>query len=655
MNKLLRRGALGMALSVGLLAASCNDEKDRVSEDKPALGKVRMNLEQRAVGSGRVYRLRQAVFDVDGFSVGPVQKQLRGDDNPSSPVVESFLPPGSYQINLRDGWFVEQVDALLGQTVVVDAQLLGSAFKTFSIESNRDTMVTYSFLVNGNRITFGDPGRVIVGVDVIEGNDGGNNPPPPPFDRRSLMENNRDALALFNIQRTFEAAQTNANLPADPVLLYHQIIDSYAPAAAGREPTAVHCGDETTNGQPSLNGYPIQCGRLEAQQFDNIGSWFPTAVVNRLDLAPQDGSNCGQQRIIFANNQPIGNGRMFFIFEAQIPNPRPECGIDACRPLADFWRSLRDENDAKVRGERLAAAFFTGSPELAAGGFGPFVNLSNYSIGAGSVRTNNFNDSRWTLRQFKLLADPLGQSRAIPFPVSEAPFGELWNDTSTLPAAAQCRTSFLNAVNQLLSSDPAEMAFVVDSECLDAESRNDFFTEDYGFHLNQGDGTFRGLLEERLAGTGLTPDNIADRARFAGSCIGCHEESLGDNLGGGVTAPFSNGFVHVDEFSTEDCGDGTQCFLISPALRNVFLPRRQRALNDLLARPPVCGVVPPPDGGAPGAADGGAPIPPPQDPPPSAVITPDETVPELVKEDDSARKALEGETTLGGQPAGVNH
>jgi hypothetical protein len=253
------------------------------------------------------------------------------------------------------------------------------------------------------------------------------------------------------------------------------------------------------------------------------------------------------------------------------------------------------------------------------------------------------------------MADPIGQSRVVPFPVSESPFGELWNDNSTLPAAAKCRTSFLNSLSQLLTDDPARMGFVVDSECLDSESPNDFFTEDYRFHLGNGSGAFRSEIQARIQGTGLTPEDIAARAQFAGSCIGCHEEAIGNSLGNGVFAPSSNGFVHVDESFTEDCGDGTQCFRISPAMRDVFFPLRQRVLDGLLTSPNVCSVSPPQqDGGVPLPGDAGVPIPPPQDPPPSAVITPQESVPDLIKEDDSARKQLQGET-LGGQPAGVNH
>jgi hypothetical protein len=214
------------------------------------------------------------------------------------------------------------------------------------------------------------------------------------------------------------------------------------------------------------------------------------------------------------------------------------------------------------------------------------------------------------------------------------------------------------------------MAFVVDAACRDSESPNDGFTQDYQTHLSNGSGTFRAALAAKLAGTGLTPENIADRARFAGSCIGCHEEMNGAPLGHGVTAPSSNEFVHVDESQLEDCGDGSRlCFTASPALKKVFLPRRMQALNDVLGLA-VCGSGGG-DAGPPIVADGGGVVPPPQprppadagvapstDPgaaPPNTVLTPNESTQDLIKEEQTARAPLKGQTTVGGQPAQITH
>ena len=113
-------------------------------------------------------------------------------------------------------------------------------------------------------------------------------------------------------------------------------------------------------------------------------------------------------------------------------------------------------------------------------------------------------------------------------------------------------------------------------------------------------------IEEAVAGTGLNSFDIANRARFAGSCMGCHIESSGAFLGGptGVSAPFSSDFVHVSEQARESCDGGDSCFGISEALRTVFLPHRINVQRSFLESGLGCSVpVPPPLG----AADAGAP------------------------------------------------
>lgn len=100
---------------------------------------------------------------------------------------------------------------------------------------------------------------------------------------------------------------------------------------------------------------------------------------------------------------------------------------------------------------------------------------------------------------------------------------------------------------------------------------------------------------------GLNALDIANRASFAGSCIGCHNEAVGRDLGNGVTAPFSLDFVHVNEF-TETCPDGNPCFQTSDALKSSFLPHRIDVLGRFaeVGMPPFCeseGPVPSIDGG----------------------------------------------------------
>ena len=472
-----------------------------------------------------------------------------------------------------------------------------------SIFGGDEQFVSYVFQVGGEVIDF-NRGRLNVGIDVIEveppciAPEGILNP------QRTLFENSLDAVQSVSLRDVFTALAENEGHGADPELLYQQIIDSYATEENALLGGAVHCGDETTDGAPSLNGFPIDCDRVEHGQFNNLDQWFATAFVNRLDLAPQNGAHCGQQRMVFTN--PNGPARIFMILESQIPNPAPELGIQGCAPLAQFWLDQDEIADPFERGVRLRAAFLTGGPELAAAGFGPFYSPSNLTVGSGQIRTNNFNQDPWTLREFKLAVD--GETLTVlPFPVSESPNGQLWNDDNPLPQGPGCRENFLNAMDGLLTNDPAQMSFVVNHECKDSESRNDG-SEAYAAHLSS---SFEQLLDERLEGTGLTGVDIANRAHFAGSCIGCHVENNGVDLGNGVTSPFSLGFVHVAEDVTEECGQGdSPCFFTSEALNETFLPQRMDVLVNLLGIEPVPNPCDGEGGNGGFGGDSGSPLPP---------------------------------------------
>jgi len=478
---------------------------------------------------------------------------------------------------------------------IVDAQLLSDAVQFFFLKGGDDAFVNYQFVVGAEVIDF-TRGRVHVSISVDD-SQACQVPPDVTKPERVLLESNVDAVANVSLASVFQALATNGGHSGDGNLLFQQIFDSYASADLGQVPGAVHCGDETTNGVPTLNGFPIDCNRLEAQHVNDMGTFFPTAFVNRIDLAPANGAHCGQQRMIFASNSL---GRAFMILEAQIPNPAPELGIEGCRPLAQFWMDQNNEPNAKIRGQRLAQAFLQGGvPGLSEFGFGAFYTAENLTVGSGQIRTNQFDSFPWTLREFKLALD--GESlAAVPFPVAESPNGALWNEASGLPQGDACRQSFLTAMDGVLSDDMSRMSFVVDSACKDAESRNDF-SEDYVSQLSSG---FRSQIQDKLLslGSSLSPEDVANRARFSGSCIGCHNEASGSFLGNNVFAPFSNDFPQVQEFA-QQCGDGEtgSCFTTSNALNTVFLPGRLAVLGNLLGVP----IVPNPCTGGGGGGGGG--------------------------------------------------
>ncbi len=474
--------------------------------------------------------------------------------------------------------------------------------------------------------------------------------------RRSLIETNQTVLAPVGMRALLGRIASNAGLSSNPVATHDQLMDTYNDAAGATFGGAPHCDDELTGGAPSLNGYPLACPRAEGGQVGNIDSWFAIAAVNRLDLADAGGAHCGEQRIIMANDEPIGPGRMFVIFEAQIPNPEPGCA-DACRPIAEFWGSLSEEDDPNVRRQRLLQAFIIGNePGLSAAGFGPFMTGENFTFGTGQVRTNNFDQFPWTLREFKFVAQPVGGSTlltSVPVPVAANPHGELWNDNVVLPAGQACRDAFVSAVGGLMTDDPNTMALGVPVPCLAGESRDDI-DADYPFHLAQASVSYRDEIQTAILDedplSALTPDDIAHRAQFAGACIGCHQQSNNADLGDGITAPPSLGFVHVHENLTENCGDGTTCFRISPAMTDSFLPFRQSVLQGVLETcPDACGT-PSSDGSSGGGVS------------PLSVVNldgftrPDGSpdIDALLELDQRARDGL-SEVTIGGRPSGATH
>jgi hypothetical protein len=652
-----------MGLSV---VPACSSDKNDGPGQEESVGTLALAL-QATAASGNVYILRNAFFQIVNVRTGETVEFLSSDSGmPEDTELRALLSTGDYTVTLQPGWFLERVggggpggfggtfgtggkaaggfagfpdepaeggfggelppivggeggstnsggsSSTAGTSVggsfpiggsggggeIVQAQLLSQAVQFFSIFQQSDSFVHYQFRVGGEIVDF-TKGTLHITIGVEEDASVCTVPDGALRAERMLLETNLDAVSNVSLFGVLEALTTNGGRNDDPIALYQQIWDSFATADQASVPDAVHCGDETTNGQPSLNGYPISCNRVESFQVDNLSAFFPTAFVNRMDLAPANGAHCGQQRMIFANNALF---RAFMIVEAQIPNPAPELGIEGCRPLAEFWLQQNQISDGFERGNRLAQAFLVGDPTLAEFGFGPFYTAENLTVGSGQIRTNTFDQDPWTLREFKLALD--GDAlRAIPFPVAESPHGALWNEGSELPAGEACRQNFIAAaLDGLMTDDLSQMSFVVDGICKNSESRNDF-SEDYAGQMSDG---FRAQLEETLAGTGLSAFDIANRARFAGSCIGCHQEASNSFLGNGVFAPFSVDFPQVTEFP-QQCGGGESglCFPTSPALQTIFLPGRMNVLAALLGIPNIpnpCG----PGGGGGGGGSGGA-------------------------------------------------
>ncbi|HEU4536661.1 MAG TPA: hypothetical protein VFS00_21195, partial [Polyangiaceae bacterium] len=319
-------------------------------------------------------------------------------------------------------------------------------------------------------------------------------------------------------------------------------------------------------------------------------------LFNRFDLAPADGSNCGEHRIIFARRSGVTQPteRSLVIFEAVLDNPDRAAGLEGCRPVAEFWAGLSSEADVAKRAGALKGFYFTGLP-----GFQPVVHLDNLGNPApgrqtGQVRTNQFmgalapigglppiGGQPWLLRELKLVKSCAAGScalEALPDTVKTNPGFGLFSDLSLDARRAPFQDHFVTQVGALAVNDVNGFNYAVPDAFNAGESQSQGSRDDYGLQPNP-------LLTVRVQaalslGSGLTARNIIDRAT-ALSCAGCHQLSNGKNLGGGITWPSSLGFVHVSEAQTE-AGEGGPRFAISPALTDVFLPRRKAVFEAFL-------------------------------------------------------------------------
>ena len=412
--------------------------------------------------------------------------------------------------------------------------------------------------------------------------------------------------AHFQLEDVFQQLLDLAGAPPSetPTELLRRLWDTENAVGSGAfsEPFQPHC---TPGGD--LNGYPLECPRFEGSlAFSAVPSDFiPVALFNRFDLAPTDGAHCGEYRIVYSSTAVSGA----IILEGQLPNPHPECGIEACRPVAEFWQGLSSVTSEAVLGERLREFYFKGLS-----GFSPVIHPQSYGLGAksgaygtggGQIRTNTITSS-WQLREFQLAQSSemvKGGPRlfANPVTVKNNPFGELFDFTSSRPEAGSFQSFFTGGgeIASLAATNVNNVAMATHDKFNAGQSTVSFDpVNDYVTSLDNGGAgnpfiqDIDAELQNIFCTPGipctppLTPQNIADRATSQ-SCAGCHELSNSRDMGNGMTWPNSLGFLHV--------GFGGD---LSEALTCVFLPHRRSVLLSFVRN---CGttvpVVTPPECG----------------------------------------------------------
>jgi hypothetical protein len=379
--------------------------------------------------------------------------------------------------------------------------------------------------------------------------------------------------------------------------LIRQMFDTQTPRPGLADATAPHCDDTILNGVPSFNGFPRRCPTAEATLAATpytSDEWFTLGLINRFDVAPPDGSNCGQYRLVFAHreNDPSKIQRLHLIFEAVLPNPHPEAGLAGCRPVAQFWSDLSSIDSMDLRRQRLEKFFFEGLD-----GFAPVVDPPNFAEPGG-------------IRSLQQRAPPGGQRfyqvrlaknceagdctlRMVPDVIENSPFGLLADGRNTSSAAHAFRDEFIKQVATLAIDDINLFHMQIPKQFLMVESNpnNDVNTEAIDAAFDAGKTSaegadFKNRIQAELtrAGSTITPENVMRRAAFE-SCFACHGLNGNVGLGGGVTIAFSPKFASqfISEDNLDDGEAGPQSrFGVDPIIQTQFAPHRMQILQDFL-------------------------------------------------------------------------
>jgi hypothetical protein len=422
---------------------------------------------------------------------------------------------------------------------------------------------------------------------------------PPVDEHRSLVvhmdpASDRSLADRFSLRRTLSAIAAGGTTATTPEALLDTMLDSFEasslvqPLSGKTLPVDVR--------QPEADLDP-------AELLDEATGLQPVGLFNRLDLAPADGSDCGEYRIVYGKS--FGFQKFFIIFESKLPNPVAASGIAGCQPVAKFWADLSANNDTADRLSKLEAFYYSGLPGTS---FGAVVKLENFGLPLGQVRTNLFMKPLWDLREHRAGLDA-GRAVFVVDSVKESPVAQLYGPT--VPAGFNAteqglfRAHFLGQpVCNLVRPDravPGATPFDVINGI--GGGFDDFWDDVESISQTDQDNPAAAPSSAMIAGidarladlgvSGVTSQQLLHRAG-AMTCGGCHKFSSGKDLGGGSSNvwPSDAGFVHI----TAE-GD------LSQALTAAFLPARKKHLERFVCDPtpepkPEADCPPGPDGAA---------------------------------------------------------
>jgi hypothetical protein len=430
---------------------------------------------------------------------------------------------------------------------------------------------------------------------------------PPIDERRSLIVTDKvilDHFSFAEVMATLAGQASDSGL--SPLLLFRQWWTSQG------KPPCLHV----------QLGFPYECreeaGKLAYDDpFHTLSlqsEYIPIGIFNRIDLAPKEGSDCGEYRIVFARKSSDKNDkrRLLINFEALLPNPNPNLGLAGCKPIAEFWHALRAENDPLERARELRRFYFKGLP-----GFLPAVHIENYGArtcwsapcASGQIRTNERLEEPWILREFKVLPTWSGSPlrvRIVPATIKDSPYGWLvccGSGGVTPEMVTAFRLDFKRSVRTLAQPDLQGKPDLHDfTHEIDPRFDAGHGTPEPGsvsdLHYrfvntsNQAKNDLHKAIRDELDDMkikDLEPDVIIGRAQ-ALTCAGCHRISAKVHNSQAPTLklkddavwPESHGFEHITEEDPE-MGENGLRYRVSKAVL-AFLPKRKEMLGYVLTR-----------------------------------------------------------------------
>lgn len=430
------------------------------------------------------------------------------------------------------------------------------------------------------------------------------------------------AIPTLNEQRSFEITDLAIlqNFPFQRVLdqlvvrsgvngmtsaqLYRQWFDTQNPKPGLADASAPHCDDFMVDGKPAFNGIPRRCptseGALANAPYAST-EYFPLALVNRFDLTPPDGSNCGQYRMVYARKAATRPEKLHIIFEATLPNPHPEQGLLGCRDVALFWANLSGDASMTSRRAKLEQFFFDGIP-----GYAPAVDPANFDgrMNQSGVRTLHFGSTVFQrFYQFRLVKNCSSGSctlRMVPDVLENVPYGQYFDSQDTSDTARAFRDDFVGQVASLANENadlfemhvPTRYLMVESNPLDDVNADNSFTFWTNGLKTAEGL-AFKARIDAELqrVGSSRTAEDILLRAALRG-CNGCHVGVTPGLAGQSDSAlrqrfPTNFGDQFFDEAQSFTGPDGER-FRPGSAVF-FFMPHRQQILRDFLlyGTPPV--------------------------------------------------------------------